>query len=334
MTETTPTYKVENSAEPKKSSKKRGGGLKFLVLLAIILGLAWYGWQQWQSYQHQAQLKQQQAAAALEQKNQQQKQWREEQQRLIDGLSAQVASLSDQAIAQGQRLAQLSNGGELAWLLNEAKTLASLAEQRLLLTADLPSTYQLLEAADKTLAQLDDPKALIARRALAADKERVRSAQQIDTTELLLQLGAMVDELQQITLPELTDKSKVAEAEEPEMGWWQTIISRLPLSIQRYEDDLPLPLSVTQLAQIRLSLSMDFQQAQLALLQGKPKMYSQALSQASQTLNTYFLQSDTRVKHLQSRIDELQAVDINQTLPHIGAGLEAIKALLSHLAEG
>lgn len=345
MTETTPaqTTPAQTSSQVstdipqqpssparRKNGKSPMGWLALLVILILVVA-GWLGWQQWQLFtadQQQIKNGQQRVVAQLEQWQQQQTQALAAQQSLIDGLRVQVVSLSDQTLLHGQKIAALHDGGELVWLLNEAKTLASLANQRLLLTADLPSAYQLLQAADKTLAQIDAPDVLPARRALAADMERVKAAQQIDTTALLLRLGALVDDLQYLTLPELTEKTAVVEAQQDETSWWQQLVSRLPLTIQRYEGDLPLPLAASQLAQVRLSLAMDFQQAQLALLQGKPAVYQQGLTQAVQTLDAYFLQDDTRIAHVRASLDELLAIDIQQSLPRTGAGLEAIKARL------
>lgn len=316
--------------QPKGKNNKKGV-LGLVLMLLILLALAaagWFGWQFWQDNQQQqlqmeqqiAQLKSSQMAAG------------DANETRADSVGERLSFLEKQVLQQSEKLDQFDTAGQTFWMLNEAKSLASLASQRLLLTSDLTATLALLKTSDEALARIDDPKVLLARRGLAADMERVRSAQQLDVTGLLLRLGALIDGLQQITLPELTnqvEKPKTSKSKPAQhKPWWQRLVNKLPVSVQRYDADLPLPLKPTQLAQVRLALSMDFQEAQLALLQAKPKVYRQALKQAKNTLTGYFSVEDTRVKGLLDAISELEDTDVEQALPKIGSGLDAIKTLL------
>ena len=336
MTETSATEaQVTAPRLPAAAAKPRrqGSWLGWLLLLlwVALAGAGWFGWQK--------------LTAAQQAQTQQLAQWQSHQQAqdqaLRQGAEAQaqqLASLQDQVLLHGQKLAALGEGGATLWLLNEAKSLASLAQQRLLLTADLPAARQLLLASDQVLAHLDDPKVLPARRALAQDMQKLDAAQQLDTTAILLQLGALVNQLQELTLPEASDKSRdlprgntdtnTEDTGAEDTGWWQRLLARLPIGIQRADAPLPLPLAPAQLAQVRLGLAMNLQQAQLALLQGRAAVYAQSLEQADATLATWFAATDTQVKSLRAALAQLKKVHINQALPQIGAGLEAIDALL------
>lgn len=338
---TSPTDTASKKAKPKKVKPKKarrarppgtGGGnykrwlwlLLVVIVIALLVWLAWCGWQRLDNRQQhtsqQLQVLQQRQAAnehTAASANQQ--------------LDNQLSTLQDQVLLHGQKIASFGKGGQSHWLLNEAKSLASLAQQRLLLTADLPATLKLLVASDATLSHIDDPRVITARKALAQDMAAVRAAQQIDTTALLLRLGALRQQLQQLTLPEASDMSHnltPVPTDNSHLGWWQRMLNRLPITIRRYKADLPLPLAPSQLAQARLSLSMDLQEAQLALLQGRSKVYVEALKQADSTLSEYFAATNATAKSLHAEFSELQQISINQALPQIGAGLEAIKALL------
>lgn len=325
---------MTDNALPSAQPKPRRAWLPWLLLLVLLIAAASGGWLGWQalsaSQQQQQQLAQQLTLLQSRQATLQQTLTNTEKQQ-----STQLASLQEQVLLHGQKLAQLGEGGTTLWLLNEAKTLASLAQQRLLLTADLPATAQLLAASDKVLARIDDASILPARRALAQDIQRVTAAQQLDTTALLLQLGALMTQLDDLTLPEASDQSDAAteSSDAADTGWWQQLLARLPISIRRADGALPLPLAPAQLAQARLSLAMDLQQAQLALLQGRAEVYAQALRQADATLTGYFAADNVAVKSLKAALAKLQAVHINQALPQIGAGLEAIKSLLHQAAQ-
>lgn len=322
---------VAPSAAPaakRQTPTRRRAWLFWLLLLLLVLAVAvgWVGWRQ--LHMAQQQLAQTQAQSQTQQRSQQQALAATQQQ-----TGAQLASLQDQVHLHSQKLAQMGEGGTTLWRLNEAKSLASLAQQRLLLTADLPAAQQLLAASDKVLAYIDDPSVLPARRALAQDMQKLAAAQQLDTTALLLQLGALIDQLRQLTLPQAHDKNALPATDASATtaagsSWWQRLLARLPLSIQRSDAALPLPLAAAQLAQVRLSLGMDLQQAQLALLQGRAAVYTQALTQADAILSRYFSAQDANVKSLRAALARLKAVHINQALPQIGAGLEAIQALL------
>lgn len=324
--------------KPQKAKRVRppragGGGGRYkrwlwlLLVVVVIALLGWLAWCGWQRLDNRQQHTSQQLQALQQRQAANEQSAVSANQQLDDKLS----TLQNQVLLHGQKISSFGQGGQSRWLLNEAKSLASLAQQRLLLTADLPATLKLLTASDATLSHMDDPRILTARKALAQDMAAVRAAQQVDTTALLLQLGAMRQQLQQLTLPEASDLSHdltPVPSDNSHPSWWQRMLNRLPITIKRYKADLPLPLAPSQLAQARLSLSMDLQEAQLALLQGRSRVFVQALKQADSTLSQYFASTNATAKSLHAAFAKLQRVSINQALPQIGAGLEAIKALL------
>lgn len=321
--ETNPSNKAAKAAAPLSTL-----GMKLLkwLLVLLILGAGWLAWQQWQELKSGLM----EARQNLEQLQRLQS---EDRQQLGDAgkaMQQNLTSLQEQVLLHGQKLATLDEGGSRLWYLHEARSLASLAQQRLLLTADLSATKKLLEASDAVLAHLDEPSILPARRALAGDIERVQAAQQIDTNAVLLRLGALVDLTQTLSLPEDSEQagSFTSVDDSESSSWWWGLLSRLPLSIRRSDDPLPLPLAPAQLAQVRLSLGMSLQEAQLAMLQGRPDVFRQALSQAENLLNSWFASGDPQVTSLLSALAELRKINVQQALPKIGAGFEAIDALL------
>jgi uroporphyrin-3 C-methyltransferase len=339
--QTTTTSKA-NAGSGRSSSK--AFRVLWILLFLALLAIVWVGWRGWQKIQTQQQ-QLRQALATLQEEQSSADRTGQNFTARLQSVTAEVSALQDQVLLHGKKLATLDKGGKTLWLLNEAKALASLAGQRLILTADLPATLKLLAASDRTLARVDDPDVLPARRALAQDMEKVRAARQVDTTALLLRLGALIDQLQQLVLPEMTagqqpalsfmpnsmnmpNLSSSPSQEATPASWWQRLLARLPLSIHRYQGSLPLPLAPAQLSQVRLSLAMNLEQAQLALLQGRPDVYQEALQQAATTLDTWFSTEQPRVESLSAALADMGKVQVGQALPQIGAGLEAIKTLL------
>jgi uroporphyrin-3 C-methyltransferase len=223
-------------------------------------------------------------------------------------------------------LTDLKSGGQRLWLINEARALASLASQRLLLTQDALAARRLLKAADETLARLDDPAVLPARKALALDMETLSGASQVDVQGMVLRLGALRELVAELAVP--------AEASPPERDtpdvdqpWWQDVLDRMPVTVRRHEGAVPLPLSGEQASLVRLTLDGSLQQAQLALMQGRAEAYGQAVENARSTLEQWFRDDDPRAAQMQATLKEMGGASVAQALPQIGNGLAAIEAL-------
>lgn len=315
------------------SSRQQGRLLwPLLILLIVVVLLAaagWWGWQQWQRMEGQRAVQSEQISTlqqALQQLSQQQRQQNQTQQQALQQLREQQDQMTAMQARDRKALFDVTRGGQRLWLINEAESLASLASQRLLLTGDAQAARRLLQAADKTLARIDDPAVLPARRALAVDMEKLHGAMQVDIQGLVLRLGALQD-----LVPELTVPARAKPAEQPTEAApktvWQRILDHLPVHIHRHDGKLPLPLTDTQASLVRLTLEANLQQAQLALMQSRYRAYQQALASTRQTLHEWFRDDDSRARQMLNALDELGSQQVKQAMPEIGAGLAAIRQL-------
>ncbi len=184
----------------------------------------------------------------------------------LSGLEKEQAKLAAQMTKDRAALTDLKSGGQRLWLINEARALASLASQRLLLTQDALAARRLLKAADETLARLDDPAVLPARKALALDMETLSGASQVDVQGMVLRLGALRELVVELAVP--AEASPERETPDVDQPWWQDVLDRMPVTVRRHEGAVPLPLSGEQASLVRLTLDGSLQQAQLALMQG------------------------------------------------------------------
>src|SRR5690606_17283726 len=130
-----------------------------------------------------------------------------------------------------------------------------------LLTADLAATRRLLEGADATLARISDPRVVPARRALAADIEAVRAAEQVDVAALVLRLAALQELVAGLVVPVQAAVPEPVPEEHAEQSWWQSLIASLPIHIERDVSLQALPLDAQQAALLRLALDNSLQQA-------------------------------------------------------------------------
>ncbi|MDX1802668.1 MAG: uroporphyrinogen-III C-methyltransferase [Alcanivorax sp.] len=298
------------------------GVLVVLIVLVALGGAGWWGWQQLAGlYQEKTSLEQNLASLRNDFNRQQQTV-----QSNLASLHKDQQQLHATMDSDRQALADLQSGGQRLWLINEARALASLASQRLLLTQDAMAARRLLQAADETLARLDDPKVLPARKALAADMEKLSGATRVDVQAMVLRLGALRDLTGELAVPARAAPPQRPESQETQ-SWWQDLLDRLPINIRRHDGAVPLPLSAEQASLVRLTLDGSLQQAQLALMQGRAQAYQQALDNCRSTLKQWFRDDDPRVAQFMAALDELGGSQVSQALPDIGAGLSAIETL-------
>ena len=296
--------------------------LVFILLLTVVGASGWLAWQTLTPLldRYQSALAQ---VAVLEQQQAEQK-------NLIDQRHAWVRQqLDDVAVEFSQRDEQLKamqDGGQRHWLLGEAEALASLAGERLLLTADINASRRLLESADNTLARVADPATVPARRALAQDIEALRGAGQVDLVAVVLRLSALQELIADLAVPAKALVLDEPEALPADVSWWQRLLHSMPVRVTSL-DSAPLPLDAQQAVLVRLALDSSAQQAQLALLQSRPVVYRQALQQLITMAQTHLPAGDPQVRQLISSAGELKSEAVEQALPEIGAGLAAIRAL-------
>ncbi|MEE4249651.1 MAG: uroporphyrinogen-III C-methyltransferase [Alcanivoracaceae bacterium] len=305
---------------------QRGAALPWLLVVLLLVaggGAGWFAWQWLEAgAENVDELLVQVDKLALVQQEQ-----REQYDDQVLLLAERLNGIDRMLEERDRQLQEMQQGGMRQWLIGEAEALASLAGQRLLLTADLAATRRLLEGADTTLARISDPQVVNARRALATDIEAVRGAEQVDIPALVLRLAAMQELVAELAVPALPAQPESQQALAPDAVWWQRLLHSLPIRVEHDPQDAPLPLDATQAALLRLSLDGSLQQAQLALMQARPQVYDAALDQAENLIRSRFAGSEPRARHLLASLADLRDQAVHQALPEIGAGLAAIRAL-------
>lgn len=296
--------------------------LVILILAGVVAAGGWLGWQEYQRLQSDkadvvGQMETLKAEMAVQ---------RSDVQGALAAFEKKQIELAAQRVKDQAVLTDMKTGGQKLWLINEARALASLASQRLLLTQDAMAARRLLEAADGVLARLDDPSVLPARQALAVDMDKLSRAGKVDVQGMVLQLGALRQTVAELAVPteEAPPERDLPDTSQP---WWQDLLSRMPVSIRHHEGRVPLPLSAEQASLVRLTLDGSLQQAQLALMQGRGQAYQQALTNAELTLKQWFRSDDPRASHMLDVIAEMGGRQVAYVLPEIGDGLAAIEAL-------
>lgn len=323
MPETEPDNTLERPA-PAPARRRRGGGLIGLLILALLAGGGWYGWRFYQTLRAETASNEQQLAETREALTA----LRSDNDERLDALREDLDAARAELAARRQAMQEMRTGGQTTWLLNEAEALASLAQQRLLLSADLAAAERLLKAADRVLARVEDAQVVTVREALATDLEKLRGAQRVDITGLILRLGALRPLVAELAVPAGQRSGEAPVSDEADRDWWSSLVEHLPITVKRHGDPVPLPLDEEQASLVRLHLLNDLQKAQLALMQSRPEVYRRALDGAADTLNTWFAADAPRTAQLLASLAELREAPVDQALPDIGDGLAAIRGLI------
>lgn len=332
---------------PSEPSKSRGNGLVILALLLGAAGIALGGWGVWQvrSLQagHQQQLGQLQDIGAQTQtlkQSEQQLATRLAQLPAADELENRrrlVAQLQGDQQRLSQRVETVLGASRQDWRLAEAEHLLRLASLRLSALQDINSAQALVQGADEILREQDDPGSFAAREQLAKSLAALRSVEQPDRTGLFLQLAALRDQATTLNAlaPEYQDKggslldlTTVGDASDSHWAqWWDEISHYIRIDFNADKDIRPI-LAGQSLTQVRLALSLALEQAQWAALNGEAKVYSQALAEARNVLQSNFNQDNPQSKVLNERLQALTTQPVSVVTPDLAQSLSAVQAYL------
>ena len=331
------------STRSAKSHSRGGGAALFISLLALlaVVGVVMAGYyyannidQQVASLVNQQTKVTQQMASlqAMESNLQDQQKSLQAAKSTLNDLHRDVKDTINTVSSNSQRVQALSSADRSDWQLAEAEYLLRLASQRLLLSHDVASAEALLQSADKLIAEQNDPKLFLARKAIAQDITALRLAGSIDREGVYLQLQSIIEQLPKLKdLPYIDDSMSLLEenADNPE---WKVLLDKLKEALgihYRHDDQLVPPLlPPAERNIVLLNLRFMLEQAQLALLQGEQKLYQESLRRAEEWVAHYFSDIDPMTDTLVTELNALQQLVVVQTLPDISASLDTLKAAI------
>ncbi|WP_323154127.1 uroporphyrinogen-III C-methyltransferase [Pseudomonas alvandae] len=325
---------------------RRGNGLAIVALLLGAAGVAVGGWGVWQVRHLQANTQQQ--SAQVQTLNDQAQSLKLNEQRLSERLEQlppaeeleerrrQVAQLQGDQQRLNQRLETVLGASRKDWRLAEAEHLLRLASLRLSALQDISSAQALVQGADEILREQNDPGSFAAREQLARTLAALRSTEQPDRTGLFLQLGALRDQVLQLSevAPEYKDRGEsllglTADGDGASRWaqWWDQISRYIRIDFNADENVRPL-LAGQSLMQVRLALSLALEQAQWAALNGQAPVYTQALAEARDVLKNNFNQDNPQSRIMLERVVELSKSPVTVVTPDLTGTLSAVQAYL------
>ncbi len=336
-------------AQPQPKSAKSGRGIAALALVVSIsaLGLSGYiGWRAMPLEQKQPSLitGQEQLTAQIAR-----------QQARLTEAARQLAPLKSQINNQqdrserllkrtnglAQSISELSGTSRSGWKLAEVEYLLRLANQQMLMGADIKAAKKLLNSADVILLDLDDFRLFSVREALAEDTSLLNAIPEFDQQGLYLRLEALSRQVNELPvlqkIPSLEPgSSEQNKAVSENSGNWQTIAMGMMenvwnsfSSLFRFTPSRDEPvkalLSPAEDSIIRQNLSLILEQAKLALLTRDQVIYESSLKQATGWIKRNFVLAGTSSGGMVSELIKLQELKITPVQPDISHALVALK---------
>ncbi|SQA98361.1 Putative uroporphyrinogen-III C-methyltransferase [Cedecea neteri] len=207
--ETTPA--VETPSQPEPSPKKNRSGVAGIALGAIAIAIALALGGGLYSYgKHQASTQTATSDALANQLIALQKQQETQKNEFEATLKQQATALSDANKQQAalahqldevqQKVATISGSDSKTWLLAQADFLVKLAGRKLWSDQDVTTAAALLKSADASLADMNDPSLITARRALTDDISTLSTVTQVDYDGIILKLNQLSNGLDNLRL--------------------------------------------------------------------------------------------------------------------------------------
>lgn len=339
--------------EPSKQKSDWSGRIALLLAAIALAGIGYLYWLQLQEKDLIQQAQQTTAVKLSDSLQKSQQQFTEQISALNQKLSAlqsksaqdqsNINELQDRLTRSIQQVTAAQKTNRADWLLAEVEYLLRLANQRVLMEQTPNGALQLLRSADKILRETDDVSIYDIRKAVAADIAALEAVPQLDIEGVFLRLGALNAQIDQLQVIPLTEQHKLPElldqvnSEEFASSWsadikeaWATLsdkASKLIVIQDRSEPVEPL-LSPQQSYYLQQNLHLMLEQAQLSLLQRKPKSYLSSLTKAQEWVGTYFEQNHSNTQALLKALKDLEQVEVAPQMPDISGSLTALKSYL------
>ncbi len=227
------------------------------------------------------------------------------------------------------------------WRLAEAHHLLRIASRYLPLTADIPTTISLLEAADRLLLQADDRRVQPGREALAQELTQLRAIGSFDPAQVYGRINRVREALdrsggapglQEIYLDRLARPGSESEAavETTDNSLIDSLLGYLNAIFiwREWPAEPGIVVAPDELFSARNEISLALQQSQLALLTRRREIFQDSLQQALDLVQRYQAALGESGPVLLDELDGLVQDDTFPALPEVARATELIGQLL------
>ncbi len=341
--------------QPEAPAKSGGSGAGVLALLLALAALGLSGWQYYQGMLAgaaeqpdpasivkselagvEAQLMQNQQAA-LQELGSAQDALRAQLAQQEAANEAQLNQLESMLQNQRQRLLELGNADRDDWVLAETEYLLRLANQRLLVAADLRSALALLASADDILLELDDPALNGVRLALASDLAALRAVPALDIDGTWMRIQALIGQVDALMLFELPVIETEVEAVDAELGWEERLSTGIDAALDKFssylvyrrrDSDYQALIDPQRKQLVRQNLRMLLEQSRSALLSRNQVLYQESLADTRRWLAEFFSSDETSTRAIDEELASLQTLDVSVNYPDLTTSIAAVRTAI------
>lgn len=328
---------VETTPQPENNDKKKAGNKTSLALsaiaiaIAIAAGIGLYGLNKQQATRQNATTSELASQVAALQKAQ------ENQKSELEGVIKQQADQLNEAKHQQETLAKqldelqqkvavISGSDAKTWLLAQADFLVKLAGRKLWSNQDVTTAAALLKSADASLADMNDPSLIGARRAITDDIATLSAVSQVDYDGMILKVNQLANQIDNLRLADNNDDDSPMDADSDELSssiseWrvnlqksWQNFMDSFITVRRRDETAVPL-LAPNQDIYLRENIRSRLLVAAQAVPRHQEETWKQSLDNVSTWVRAYYDTDDATTKAFLDEVDKLSQQSITMTVP-------------------
>ncbi|WP_434124156.1 uroporphyrinogen-III C-methyltransferase [Klebsiella variicola] len=328
---------VETTPQPENNDKKKAGNKTSLALsaiaiaIAIAAGIGLYGLNKQQATRQNATTAELSGQLAALQKAQ------ESQKSELEGIIKQQAdqlsqakheqeTLTKQLDELKQKVAVISGSDAKTWLLAQADFLVKLAGRKLWSDQDVTTAAALLKSADASLADMNDPSLIGARRAITDDIATLSAVSQVDYDGMILKVNQLANQIDNLRLADNNDDDSPMDSDSDELSssiseWrvnlqksWQNFMDSFITVRRRDETAVPL-LAPNQDIYLRENIRSRLLVAAQAVPRHQEETWKQSLDNVSTWVRAYYDTDDATTKAFLDEVDKLSQQSITMTVP-------------------
>lgn len=326
------TGTIRHAEDKKKHSGKAGIALGVVAIaIALACGAGMWTWTK-----HQLATQTSTSDTIIDQLTALQHQQTQQNAALQKTVEAQASALAQahkQQLAQAtqlseleQKVATISGSDAKTWMLSQADFLVKLAARKLWSDQDVTTAAALLKSADASLADMNDPSLLPARRAITQDLSTLSSLTQVDYDGIILQLNQLTNQIDNLRLADNTTDDTPMDDDSSELSgsfsqWrenltksWHNFMDSFITIRRRDETAVPL-LAPNQDVYLRENLRSRLLVAAQAVSRHQNEVYKQALENVSTWVRAYYDTNDAATKAFLQSLDSLSQQDISMDVP-------------------
>ncbi|HEX4501021.1 MAG TPA: uroporphyrinogen-III C-methyltransferase [Scandinavium sp.] len=323
---------AEKKSAEKKSSNKAPLALSVLAIaIALAAGIGLYGLVKQQgTSQTSANDTLVNQVTALQKAQESQK---SELEGVIKQQAEQLSAAKQQQAAQDkqldelqQKVATISGSDAKTWQLAQADFLVKLAGRKLWSDQDVTTAAALLKSADASLADMNDPSLINARRAITDDIASLSGVAQVDYDGIILKINQLSNQIDNLRLADNSTDDSPMDDDGGELSsslgeWrvnlqksWQNFMDGFITIRRRDETAVPL-LAPNQDVYLRENLRSRLLVAAQAIPRHQQQTYKQALDNVSTWVRAYYDTDDATTKAFLDELDSLSQQNINMDVP-------------------